>query len=73
MLHYEDQTVTSRSWEFCSFLDGTGTGQIWSQKKAPESVPDKFDPRKNTGTGKNWSQKKVPVAVPEKFDPGEEY
>ena len=38
------QSVTSRSREFCSFLDGTGTGtgEIWSRKKST-----------GIGTGKN--------------------
>ena len=66
------QSVTSRSREFCSFLDGTGTGKIWSRKKVPVPVPKKFGPGKKyrsryrkklvpekstgTGIGKNWSR-----------------
>ena len=63
-----NQSVTSRSREFCSFLDGTGTGKNWSRGKVPVLV--KFVPEKNTGpgTGKNWSRKKVPVLVPEKME-----
>ena len=34
------QSVTSRSREICSFLDGTGTGKNWSQKKEPVPVPE---------------------------------
>ena len=34
------QSVTTRSREFCSFLDGTGTGKNWSQKKEPVPVPE---------------------------------
>ena len=51
MLHYEDQTLTSRSWEFRSFLDGTGTGtgKIWSQKKYRNQKI--FVPEKSTGIG----------------------
>lgn len=66
------------SWEFCSFLDGTGTGKF-GPKKIPEPVPDKFGPRKkyryrkklvpkkSTGssTGKNMVPEKV--LVPEKI------
>ena len=54
------QSVTSRSREFCSFLDGTGPG---TGKKL---VPEKST---GTGTGKNWSRKKVPVPVSEKIGP----
>ena len=77
--------VLSRSREFSLFLDGTGigTGKIWSRKKVPVPVPEKFGPGKKyrsryrkklvpekstgTGIGKNWSRKKVPVPVPEKI------
>ena len=84
MLQYEDQTVTSRSWEFCFFLDSTGTGKFGPKKKyrnrhrtnlIPEKmpVPEKIGPEKSTGssTGKIWSQKKIPV--PEKIGPEKKY
>ena len=44
------------SREFCSFLDGTGTGKIWSWKKY--------------WCRKNLVPKKVQVSVPEKFGTG---
>ena len=58
----------SRSREFGSFLDGTGTGtgKIWSRKKVQEPVPQKFGP------GKRYRRKLGPIPenlVPEKFGP----
>ena len=59
---WSEQSVTSRSREFCSFFDGTSTGKKLSRKKST-----------GTGPGKNWSQKKVPVPVPKKFGPEKKY
>merc|ERR1712218_121777 len=52
------QSVTSRSREFCSFLDGTGIGKNWSRKKIPVPVPEKIGPEKKyrSRTGKNLSR-----------------
>ena len=47
--------MTSRSRQFCSFLDGTGT--------------KKFGPGKKYQYWKIWSRKKVPVLVPENLVP----
>ena len=43
-IHCGDQSVISRSREFCSFLDGTGTGtgKKWSRKKVLVPVPEKI-------------------------------
>ena len=38
--------VLSRFREFSLFLDGTGTGKNWSQKKVPVPVPEKIGPGK---------------------------
>ena len=74
------QSVTSRSREFCSFLDGTGTGtgKNWSRKKVPVPVPEKFGPgkkyryryrknlvpEKSTGTGTGENWSRKKVPVP---------
>merc|ERR1712218_267350 len=59
---YIYQSVTSRSREFCTFLDGTGTGtgKNWSRKKVPVTVPEKFGP------GKKYRYRFRKNLVPEK-------